>query len=217
MHYLLPAQRARRGGAGPSNDPAGSIAMSVSARSLSLRTCCGGTGAGVIGTLSSPSSRHEGVPEERRTQWPSVSRSGRIPRWSLRGRRRAYRRVAVRLPLGQDPLAGLGPGARDGPDRLRVALLLVAARSEATAGPGRPARAMKAEGTRRFEEGPRAGAVDVPPELPTPQTGKRSTTVSAAPPRIPEKSSSKHTHFRRRYFCHLGSFREPVVIPLQED
>jgi len=41
--------------------------------------CCGVPGAGVIGTISSPSVRHDGVPEGGRNQIPSVARS-----WALR-------------------------------------------------------------------------------------------------------------------------------------
>jgi len=71
----------------------------------------------------------------------------------------------VRLPLGQDPIAGLGQVARDGPDRLRVALSLLDARRAATDLPVRPDPAMEADGTRRFDEGPLEVAVDVSPEL----------------------------------------------------
>ena len=69
-----------------------------------------------------------------------------------------------RLPLGQDPSAGLGPGARNGPDRLRVARPLLEARRAAPDVPVRPDLAMEGAGTRRFEDGPRAVAGDVPPE-----------------------------------------------------
>jgi hypothetical protein len=55
-----------------------------------------------------------------------------------------------RLPLGQAPIAGRGPVARAGPDRFRVALPLLEARSAATDVPMRPDLALEAAGTRRF-------------------------------------------------------------------
>ena len=69
-----------------------------------------------------------------------------------------------RRPRGPEPRAGLGPGARNGPDRLRVARPRREARSAATDVPGRPEPAMETAGTRRVEEGPRAVAGDGPPE-----------------------------------------------------
>ena len=54
---------------------------------------------------------------------------------------------AVRLPLAQDPIAGLGQVARDGPDRLRVTLPLLDAGIEATDVPVRPDLALEADGT----------------------------------------------------------------------
>ena len=51
------------------------------------------------------------------------------------------------VPLGQDPVGGLRQVARDGPDRLRVALPLLDARIAATDVPVRPDLAMETDGT----------------------------------------------------------------------
>src|SRR5574341_1267599 len=82
MHFPLPARRARRWGAGPGNhvaDPGGPIAVSVLGVYANGLPGCRTSGAGVIGTISPPSLRHEDVPEGRRNQIPSVWRS-----WALR-------------------------------------------------------------------------------------------------------------------------------------
>jgi hypothetical protein len=108
------------------------VPRSVLGSSVSLPTGCRASGAGVIGTLASPSVRHAGVPEGCRNQIPSVARS-----WALRagpsvddaGRAAGSR---VRFPLGQDPIGGFGHVARDRTDRCRVPLPLLDARSEAT-------------------------------------------------------------------------------------
>jgi hypothetical protein len=82
----------------------------------------------------------------------------------------------VRFPRGPEPIAGLGPGARDGPDRLRVPRPLLDARRAAADVPVRPDLAMEAEGTRRFDERPFEVTIDVPPEL---------AVVDAAPAGVP--------------------------------
>ena len=168
MHYPLPAQRARRGGAGPGNSPAGDQSPCRSWRSSVPSLRLRGAGAGVIGTISSPSARHDGVPEERRNQLPSVSRSWHVTRLPLRGRRRGWHWFALVRgtapawsgssrwpPLGgarrPRPPSG-GPSAAD-------------ARIQATDVPVRPDLALEADGTRRFDEGPLEVPIDVPPEL----------------------------------------------------
>ena len=83
-------------------------------------------------------------------------------RCSLRGRRR----VAVRLPLAQDPIGGFRQVARDRADRRRVPLPPLDARIEATDVLVRSGGARAIGGARRLDEGPLEVAIDVPPGRP---------------------------------------------------
>jgi hypothetical protein len=85
-------------------------------------------------------SRRHGALKCRASRAPGVSRAG--PSGDDTGRPAGSR---DRLPLGPEPIAGLGPGARDGPARLRGPLPRLEARSAATDVPVRPGLARETD------------------------------------------------------------------------